>query len=110
MSPRTTTLPPTEPAMWKRLLKLAHPDTGGDHELFIWCDHLREMVCASSYDRGSRSYATGTQQTGGDAHATARERVPFSWGRSTSKLERCVREQDRLPWHLVLLVQNVGAA
>jgi hypothetical protein len=44
MRPRTPTLPPTEPAMWRKLLARTHPDTGGSHELFIWTNALRETV------------------------------------------------------------------
>ncbi len=44
--PRTPTLPTTEPAMWRKLLARAHPDAGGDHELFIWARHLHAVVCA----------------------------------------------------------------
>lgn len=43
--PRTPTLPPTEPAMWRKLLARAHPDAGGDHELFIWTRNLHDVVC-----------------------------------------------------------------
>jgi hypothetical protein len=46
MSPRTATLPPTEPAMWRRLLARVHPDTGGDHETFVWAMNLRDVVCS----------------------------------------------------------------
>lgn len=31
--------------MWKRLVSRAHPDAGGDHELFIWATATREVVC-----------------------------------------------------------------
>ena len=41
---RTPTLPLTEPAMWRKLLARVHPDTGGDHEVFIWATNLREHV------------------------------------------------------------------
>jgi hypothetical protein len=44
VSPRTPTLPPTEPTMWRKLLARTHPDTGGSHELFIWTHALRETV------------------------------------------------------------------
>ena len=44
MSPRTPTLPPTEPTMWRKLLARTHPDAGGSHELFIWTNALRETV------------------------------------------------------------------
>ncbi len=45
MSPRTATLPPTEPLMWRKLLAKVHPDAGGDHETFIWALHVRAAVC-----------------------------------------------------------------
>jgi len=45
--PRTPTLPPTEPVMWRKLLARAHPDAGGDHDLFIWARNLHDVVCAS---------------------------------------------------------------
>jgi hypothetical protein len=45
MTPRTPTLPPTDPAMWRKLLARTHPDAGGSHELFIWTGALRDVVC-----------------------------------------------------------------
>lgn len=45
MTPRTTTHPPNDARMWKRLVGRAHPDAGGDHELFIWATATREVVC-----------------------------------------------------------------
>ena len=53
--PRTPTLPPTEPAMWRKLLARAHPDAGGDHELFIWARNLQEVVCAREDSPSPRS-------------------------------------------------------
>jgi hypothetical protein len=47
MTPRTPTLPPTEPAMWRKLLARTHPDSGGSHDLFIWTGALRDVVCNS---------------------------------------------------------------
>jgi hypothetical protein len=47
MVPRTPTAPPTDRSMWRRLLARAHPDRGGDHDLFIWTDALREYVVGS---------------------------------------------------------------
>jgi hypothetical protein len=47
---RTLTSPPTDRAMWRRLLALAHPDRAGDHELFIWCSELREYVAGDAID------------------------------------------------------------
>lgn len=43
---RTPTLPPTDRSMWRRLVARAHPDAGGDHELFIWTGVVRDVVCA----------------------------------------------------------------
>jgi hypothetical protein len=34
--------------MWQRLVARAHPDSGGDHELFIWTGAVRDAVCSSS--------------------------------------------------------------
>ncbi len=42
---RTVTQPPDDPRMWKRLVSRAHPDAGGDHELFLWAVATREVVC-----------------------------------------------------------------
>jgi hypothetical protein len=41
---RTLTPAPTDRAMWRRLLKRSHPDSGGTHELFIWATALRDHV------------------------------------------------------------------
>jgi hypothetical protein len=30
--------------MWRRLLRIVHPDTGGAHDLFIWVNALHEHV------------------------------------------------------------------
>ena len=43
--PHTTTRPPDDPKMWRRILSRAHPDAGGDHDLFIWTVALRDVVC-----------------------------------------------------------------
>ena len=45
MSKSTTAISATDPRMWRQLLARAHPDTGGDHELFVWTQSvLREAV------------------------------------------------------------------
>lgn len=46
--PRTPTLPPTERVMWRRLLARVYPDAGGDHELFICTEAVRNLVCGES--------------------------------------------------------------
>jgi hypothetical protein len=45
MSPRTLTAPLDSPSYWRRLLATCHPDrVGGDHNLFIFLQALREHV------------------------------------------------------------------
>jgi hypothetical protein len=68
---RTPTLPLDDHRMWRRLVGLAHPDAGGDHELFIWTVATRDAVCGelrAEIPRVER-WAPSTQGTG--------ERVPF---------------------------------
>jgi hypothetical protein len=43
---RTPTLPADDPKMWHRIIARAHPDAGGDHELFIWTGAVRHLLCA----------------------------------------------------------------
>lgn len=73
MTPRTPTLPPTEPAMWRKLLARTHPDTGGSHELFIWTHALRETVeeTATRPNHEAPRY---------EPTADTADRVPFSPG------------------------------
>ena len=82
-----STLPTNEKAMWRRLVARAHPDAGGDHELFIWASALREHVCAAQ-PSPYRVYAPpppprpqGEPQEpqGGPQGGTERNRVPFNW-------------------------------
>lgn len=34
----------SDKSMWRKLRAKCHPDSGGQHELFIWVDELREQV------------------------------------------------------------------
>jgi hypothetical protein len=42
---RASTLPPDEARMWRRSLAQAHPDSGGSHELFVWCSAVKDTLC-----------------------------------------------------------------
>ena len=42
---RTLTAPVDDPHMWRRLAAKAHPDAGGDGELFVWLTSVKEAVC-----------------------------------------------------------------
>jgi hypothetical protein len=64
--------------MWRRLVGRAHPDAGGDDDLFIWAVAVRDVVCSSSLhasvnpepeDHPSRRREAST--------AAAPDRVPF---------------------------------
>jgi hypothetical protein len=72
---RTPTHPPNDRGMWRRLVGRAHPDAGGDHELFIWTVATREAVCGGELGEEipnasrSRSREPSTPSTGA--------RVPF---------------------------------
>lgn len=74
--PRTPTLPPTEPAMWRKLLAKVHPDAGGDHELFIWARNVQERVCG----RQEEEESPPPPQDSGPP------RVPFEWTGSFEEL------------------------
>jgi hypothetical protein len=45
MTPRTQTRPLDDPQLWRRLVARAHPDAGGDHELFIFAGAVKAVVC-----------------------------------------------------------------
>ncbi len=76
MSPRTATLPPTEPAMWRKLLAKVHPDSGGDHELFVWTMHLRDIVRKDSLPAGGYTQAS----TAAGADGSQSDAVSFDTG------------------------------
>ena len=46
--PRIATPAPTDCAMWRRLLRVAHPDTTGSDALFVWTKALHEHVAGTS--------------------------------------------------------------
>jgi hypothetical protein len=45
---------PTDRSMWRRLLRRSHPDTGGDHDLFIWTQALHEHVAGDHIEEPPR--------------------------------------------------------
>src|SRR5215217_5366852 len=46
---RTATHPPDHRGMWRRLVGRAHPDTGGDGNLFIWAMATRDAICGGEF-------------------------------------------------------------
>lgn len=53
---RTLTEPPTSRRMWRRVLRHCHPDHGGDHDLFIFVNHVYEHVAGDAYEPPRREY------------------------------------------------------
>jgi hypothetical protein len=49
--PRTLApAPPTDRRYWRLLLRRAHPDSGGTHDLFLWTQALREHVASDELE------------------------------------------------------------
>jgi hypothetical protein len=70
------TLPPTDKAMWRRLLAKTHPDAGGDHELFIWAGSVRELVCSGEAQAQPEPPQHASWRRERSTSATT-DRVPF---------------------------------
>jgi hypothetical protein len=71
--------------MWKKLLARAHPDAGGDHELFVWARSLQEKVCG----RPPAPRASTPKEEPA--------RVPFDWDGSFDELtERALDKADAM--------------
>src|SRR5215213_8946189 len=69
---RTPTLPLDDRSMWRRLVSRAHPDAGGDHELFIWAVATRDAVCGGELEAEIPRVELRAPSTLGTG-----ERVPF---------------------------------
>lgn len=75
MSPRTPTLPADDPKMWRRIIARAHPDAGGDHELFIWTGAVRDLVCARMAEAPARFRPSEAPTTSSPSDP---DRIPWS--------------------------------
>ena len=42
---------PNDQGMWRLLLARLHPDAGGDHELFVFANAVKEEVCGGGRTR-----------------------------------------------------------
>ena len=101
---RTPTLPPTDKAMWRKLVSRAHPDVGGEHELFIWAGSVRDLVCAKGVRPRSEPEPPRPQRP---ASKEDRDRVPYSpyahFFETTAAALRRARKGDRYGRLLALL-------
>lgn len=100
MSPQTTTRPPDDPRMWRRILSRAHPDAGGDHDLFIWTGAVRDLVC------GGEPYVEPKPppRSPESRPADDKPRVPYPTGSDFEEITRTVLQmaQAEAPYGEVL--------
>jgi hypothetical protein len=82
------TRPPDDPRMWKRLLCRAHPDTGGEHELFIWTATVRDVVCSSNLRAAASPEPTVHPSRRREASTNGRPRVPWEIGDNFEEVTR----------------------
>ncbi len=82
MSPRTQTLPLDDPRMWRRLVGRAHPDAGGDHELFIWTATVKDVVCGGELQLETKPEPSSTPRRPppGPTPADDKPRIPYPVG------------------------------
>src|SRR5215212_4341783 len=72
---RTPTFPPDHRGMWRRLVSRAHPDVGGDHELFIWSVATRDAICGGEIPERERRERPSQRRE--PSTSSVGERVPF---------------------------------
>jgi hypothetical protein len=78
MSPQTPTHPPNHRGMWRRLVSRAHPDAGGDHDLFIWTMATRDVVCGGELGSEIPGRRSQRETSSRDDNSTASpDRLPF---------------------------------
>src|SRR5215203_3304413 len=70
--PRTLTAPPTDRRYWRRLLRVVHPDAGGDGDLFVWTRALQEYVAGDAIEPPPRDTRRQPPQ-----HPQTGERIPY---------------------------------
>jgi hypothetical protein len=94
--------------MWRKLLSRAHPDGGGEHELFVWATALKEHVCGGA----GRSYTPPRTEEDHTQRTRAKPdsgRVPFeprAWGIATHRelIERAMELAEDAPIIYRLLI------
>jgi uncharacterized protein YbaR (Trm112 family) len=77
---RTVCAPPTDRALWRKLVSLAHPDAHGDDALFVWANNVRQLVCEGGYGQSGQAQRTGAEPKP--------ERIPFEWYMPFEELTR----------------------
>ena len=80
MTLHTQTRPLDDPRMWRRLIAKAHPDAGGDHELFIWTGVLRDVVCNSNLRAAASPEPSNHPSRRREALNDDKPRIPYPVG------------------------------
>lgn len=92
---RTPTLPPTDQKMWRKLVARSHPDAGGDHELCVWTQALREHVLAGKIQEAQPDPPPHSRP---NSAGSAPERIPFRREGTFEDLTRdALRVADEVP-------------
>jgi len=71
--PKTVTLPVHHTGMWRKVLKRCHPDAGGEEDLFIWINNVREWVFDDRVEEAPREVRREPPRH----YPQQTERVPF---------------------------------
>ena len=76
---RTVTYPPDHRGMWRRLVGRAHPDAGGDDNLFIWAMATRDAICDGDLgpEIPRRQHRDDTSRRREGSTSGTPDRVPF---------------------------------
>ena len=75
MSPRAVAPPIDDRRYWRRLIARAHPDSGGDHELFLFAQGVRDVICGG--ERGSEIPRREPPRRRAGSTSSEPDRVPF---------------------------------
>lgn len=90
---RTATAPLQDKKMWRKLLRVVHPDTHGDAELFVWARELEDRVV----NQGLGDRPTSTRRSPAPPPPST-PRIPFDERADFDQLtRRALLMADELP-------------
>jgi hypothetical protein len=82
--------------MWRRIASKAHPDAGGDGELFVWISAVKEAVCSGQPRKHAEAPTREEPRRKDAGHRNADDapdRVPFDAEESFDQLTSLVLER-----------------
>ncbi len=103
---RTPTQPLDDPRMWRKAVAATHPDkSGGDHELCIWIQALRDAVCKGELGAEPGPEPPRAGQPSSDEPA----RVPYPSGADFEEAtERALRRAKSAPEKYGRLLEHLA--